>query len=262
MPISRKVRLVLWIAVLLVTLGLTAGCGGRDRDTTHSSPETVKELHPGAKHFTPEAVNELHPGMSEEEIVAALGQWDERGPDMDRESSSLEYDTLANNPNNDFVVLQISLKKRQLVQATLRTRDYQCECKDSFRPRSPGPQCDKDWAKSCLTLLTPPAKICAAADWPARSFVEGQQRLELVFDPVERQPANAEDWSRLLETRIEGYGRVHLVWQSGGWRVQSACIKGTGGDLGNRLPARDMRQEISEALQSMDLLSTESAPPP
>ena len=200
--------------------------------------------------------------MSEEDVIAALGRWDEKTPDTGQGVSALEYDALANNPLNDALVLQISFKEGKLVNATLRANNgYLCECPNSFRGLALDTQCEKDWAASCLTLLDPPAKTCAAADWSVRTETDGKRRIDLIFEPVERQPANAEEWSRLVEWRIEGYGTVHLAWQPDGWRVQSACIKRSLGDLASRLPARDMRHEVSEAFGLTESAGTETARP-
>jgi hypothetical protein len=232
---------------LLAVLALSTGCGGRSGD-----------LAPGPKHFTPEAVNALHPGMTEAEIASTLGQWDRRIPEGSQRLSYLDYGELTNRPGNGFVTLQVILKRGRLAQATLSafgTDD--CVCFDPQNRSSEG-RCPVGWASSCLALLVPPAKTCAVADMPPRPFANGNRRIEVLFDPIERQPSNVEQWEYVAESRLrdlegdalaDAWGRVRLAWQPDGWRVHSACIKTDQSDLAMRLPARDMREEVAEALQ-------------
>lgn len=259
------------VALQLAGLGLAMGCGGHAAGTGSV---------PGLKHFTPETVNALRPGMSEEEVVALLGRWDHRD-DRTPGFRGLEYDALANNPAKGFLMLQVWAKDGQLWQAYLTSPTYDspasmgqpavtgynllraCACIDnSVRPVTGSEhECEAGWARSCLALIDPPVKTCAAADLQASPPVGGDQ-IELLFDPVERQPREAEHWASLLESKFYGgWGRVRLAWRADAWQVQSACLKfgeydSQTRDLARRLPPRDLRQKVADVLQQ----SRESEP--
>jgi len=228
-------------SVLLLGFGLMAGCGGRGRNAS---------IPP--RPLTPEGVNALRPGLREEEIIAALGPWEARQPDLGQGLSQLEYAALANHPGNGTLVLEIMLKKGALVQANLRdaTSSYLCECRDVFHQADP--HCQANWASSCLALLDPAARICAPADGPPEGAAD-EEKIDLLWDPPGRRPADAEGWARqvkkgLVDMGIHGRAAVHLAWRSDGWRVQSACVRSRFA-YADRLPPWDMRREVAEMLQ-------------